>query len=181
MRFTPTRLADVILVEHDVHGDARGYFLETWRADAFERAGIDAHFCQDNYTRSNAGVLRGLHYQVSQPQGKLVRVSRGAAFDVAVDLRRSSPGFGQWVGVELSEDNKRSLWIPPGFAHGFFVTGDCAEFIYRCTAYYSPADERTILWNDPQLGIEWPLGGAHPVVSEKDAAGAPLGEAEVYA
>ena len=181
MRFAPTKLADVVLVEHDVHADARGYFLETWHAAEFEKAGIDAQFVQDNYTRSNAGVLRGLHYQLGEPQGKLVRVARGAAFDVAVDLRRSSPDFGSWVGVELSEENKRSLWIPAGFAHGFFVTGDCAEIIYRCTGYYSPADERTLLWNDPDVGIEWPVEGIEPVISAKDAAGVPLEDAEVYA
>ena len=180
MRFTPTKLADVIVIEHDVHEDERGYFLETWRDDEFESVGIDTRFRQDNYTNSAAGVLRGLHYQVSQPQGKLVRVSRGAAFDVAVDIRRSSPDFGSWVGIELSEDSKRSLWIPPGFAHGFLVTGERAEFIYRCTDYYSPENERTILWNDPDIGIDWPLDGIEPVISDKDAAGVPLGEAEVY-
>ena len=181
MRFTPTRIEDVILIEHDVHEDERGYFLESWHAQAFADGGIDASFLQDNHTRSTTGVLRGLHYQINQPQGKLVRVSRGAAFDVAVDIRRSSPTFGEWTAAELSEDNKRSMWIPPGFAHGFFVTGNCAEFIYRCTDYYAPEFERTILWNDPDIGADWPLAGQEPVVSAKDLAGVTLKDAEVYA
>lgn len=180
MRCVPTRIADVVVIEHDVHADDRGYFLETWQAEQFASNGIDARFVQDNFSRSTGGVLRGLHYQIQQPQGKLVRVSRGAVFDVAVDLRRSSSTFGQWVGAELSEENRHSIWVPPGFAHGFLVLGDGADFVYRCTDYYAPEHERTILWNDPEIGIEWPDVGASPVISDKDATGVALKDAETY-
>lgn len=181
MQFLHSDIPDVVVIDPVVHEDARGFFTETWHAEKFADAGIDAAFVQDNHTRSERGTLRGLHYQVEQAQGKLVRVSQGEAFDVAVDLRKSSPTFGQWTGTTLSGENRRSIWIPPGFAHGFYVTGDCAEFIYRCTDYYSPENERTIRWDDPDIGIVWPLGNATPVVSDKDAAGVALKDADVYA
>lgn len=182
MNFTPTRLPDVVVVDHDVFEDDRGFFMETWHQRAFEAAGIDARFVQDNYSRSSKGSLRGLHYQVRQPQGKLIRVVAGEAFDVAVDLRRSSPTFGQWVGTTLSSANRRSIWIPPGFAHGFVVTGESAEMVYRCTDYYDPRHERTLRWDDKDVAIEWPLETVgEPILSVKDAGGALLKEAEVYA
>ena len=182
MKFAPTRIPDVVVVEPDVHGDDRGFFMETWHERAFEEAGINARFVQDNYTRSTGGVLRGMHYQVGQPQGKLIRVVVGEAFDVAVDLRKTSPTFGQWVGETLSAMNKRSIWIPPGFAHGFFVTGASAEFVYRCTDYYAPQHERTLLWSDPDVAIEWPsFGPDQPALSAKDVAGDRLMDAAVYA
>ena len=159
--------------------DARGFFFESFNSRELKKAGIDFQFVQDNQSRSTRGVLRGLHYQVRQPQGKLVRVVRGEVFDVAVDIRRESPSFGKWVGVTLSEQNKQMFWIPPGFAHGFLVLSESADFLYKTTDFYSPADERTIVWNDPQLGIEWPCNG-NPVVSPKDAAGKLLREAEVF-
>ena len=159
--------------------DARGFFFESFNSRELKKAGIDFQFVQDNQSRSTRGVLRGLHYQVRQPQGKLVRVVRGEVFDVAVDIRRESPSFGKWVGVTLSEQNKQMFWIPPGFAHGFLVLSESADFLYKTTDFYSPADERTIVWNDPQLGIEWPCNG-NPVVSPKDAAGRLLREAEVF-
>lgn len=181
MRFTPTRIPEVILVEPEVHGDARGFFMETWHAARFAQAGIGAAFVQDNHSLSVQGTLRGLHYQLCHPQGKLVRVVRGAVFDVAVDLRRRSPDFGRWVGLELSAENRRMLWIPPGFAHGFYVLSPEAEFVYKCTDYYAPECERTLRWDDPELAIDWPLrGGSAPIVSDKDAAGLRLCEAEVY-
>jgi len=179
MKITPTRLPEVLLIEPKVFGDARGFFFESWNERAFERAGIHARFVQDNHSRSGRGVLRGLHYQIRQPQGKLVRVISGEVFDVAVDVRRSSPNFGRWVGERLSDENKAVVWIPPGFAHGFAVLSEHAEFLYKTTAYYAPEHERCILWNDPQIGIEWPLAGA-PILSSKDAAGTPLGSAEVF-
>ena len=182
MRFTPTRIPDVVVVETDVLGDDRGFFMETWHERAFSAAGVEARFVQDNYTKSSNGVLRGLHYQVEQPQGKLIRVVVGEAFDVAVDLRRASPTFGRWVGETLSATNKRSVWIPPGFAHGFFVTGESAEIVYRCTDYYAPQHERTLLWNDDDVAIEWPsFEPGQPVLSAKDAAGDRLKDAAVYA
>ena len=182
MKFTPSRLPDVVIVEPDVRGDDRGFFMETWHEQAFGEAGIDARFVQDNYTRSSGGVLRGMHYQVEQPQGKLVRVVAGEVFDVAVDLRQSSPTFGQWVGETLSATNRLSIWIPPGFAHGFFVTGDSAEMVYRCTDYYAPQHERTLFWNDPGVAIEWPsFGPGQPVLSAKDAGGERLEDVDVYA
>jgi dTDP-4-dehydrorhamnose 3,5-epimerase len=180
MQVTPTAIPDVLLIEPRVFGDARGFFFESYNARAFAQAtGLNVSFVQDNHSRSARGVLRGLHYQIKQPQGKLVRVVRGSVYDVAVDLRRSSPTFGQWVGVELSEDNHRQLWIPPGFAHGFVVTSESADFLYKTTDYYAPAYERCIVWNDPALGIRWPLQGA-PQLSAKDQAGLALAQAPVF-
>ena len=158
MKFTPTRISDVIVIDPDVHEDGRGFFMETWHERLFSEAGIDARFVQDNYTKSSRGTLRGLHYQVQKPQGKLIRVVVGEAFDVAVDLRQSSPTFGQWAGETLSAANKRSVWIPPGFAHGYIVTGDSAEMVYRCTDYYSQQHERTLLWGDKDVAIDWMYG-----------------------
>jgi dTDP-4-dehydrorhamnose 3,5-epimerase len=176
-----TALPEVLIVEPEVFGDARGFFMESWNARAFaEAAGVALPFVQDNHSRSARGVLRGLHYQLQRPQGKLVRVVRGCVFDVAVDLRRGSPNFGQWVGVELSEDNHRSLWVPPGFGHGFVVVSEAADFLYKTTDYYDPSDERSVRWNDPRIGVAWPLRG-EPALSAKDAAAPMLAEAEVFA
>lgn len=181
MQVTATDLPEVLIIEPKVFGDARGFFLESFNAKAFAKAtGVDLPFVQDNHSRSAQGVLRGLHYQIQQPQGKLVRVVRGAVFDVAVDVRRSSRNFGRWVGVELSEDNHRQLWVPPGFAHGFLVLSDSADFLYKTTDYYAPEHERSVLWNDPAIGIDWPLPGA-PLLSGKDQAGVLLKDAEVFA
>jgi len=174
VKLLPTALPEVIVIKPRVFGDVRGFFLETWNARAFGQAGIDATFVQDNHSRSAKGVLRGIHYQVRQTQGKLVRVVQGAVFDVAVDVRRGSPTFGRWVGEELSEANARMMWVPPGFAHGFLVLSDSADFLYKCTDFYAPEYERTLAWNDPAVGVEWPLGGMMPTVSTKDAAGALL-------
>lgn len=179
MKVQSTQIAGVLIVEPDVFGDDRGFFLESFNERAMREIGIDAHFVQDNHSRSQRNVLRGLHYQIHQPQGKLVRVVRGTVFDVAVDIRRSSPTFGKWVGVELSAENKRMFWMPPGMAHGFVVLSDFADFVYKATDYYAPEFERTILWNDPDLGIEWPLTG-DPILSSKDAAGKSFREAEVF-
>jgi dTDP-4-dehydrorhamnose 3,5-epimerase len=179
MQFLPTELPGVVVIEPKVFEDDRGFFMETFHRQKFAAAGIDVEFVQDNHSRSRAGVLRGLHYQLSQPQGKLVRTIRGKVFDVAVDLRRSAPTFGRWYGCELTEDNRRQIYIPPGFAHGFCVTSDVAEVVYKCTALYRPEDERTLLWNDPALAIRWPV--ASPVVSAKDALGIPLARAECFA
>jgi len=176
---TPTALPDVLLIEPRVFGDARGFFFESWNQRAFAAAGLDGIFVQDNHSRSLRGVLRGLHYQVEHAQGKLVRVCAGEVFDVAVDIRRSSPTFGRWVGMNLSADNRRMLWIPPGFAHGFLVVSEAAEFLYKTTDYWYPEHERTLLWNDPALAIDWPLEGA-PVLAAKDAAGQPLAAADLY-
>ena len=182
MRFVPTAIPDVVVVEPDVFGDARGFFLETWHEAKFREGGIDAEFVQDNHSRSRQGILRGLHYQIERPQGKLVRVVTGRVFDVAVDLRRSSPSFGRWVGEELSEDNHRMLWVPPGFAHGFYVLSDSADFVYKCTEFYAPEHERCIRWDDPELGVDWPIPThAAPLVSEKDAGAVSFREAECYA
>jgi len=181
MKVTPAAIPDVLLLEPKVFGDGRGFFLESYNHRVFRSAtGMEADFVQDNHSRSAKGVLRGLHYQLRQPQGKLVRVTRGAVFDVAVDLRRSSPHFGRWVGAVLSEEDQRQLWIPPGFAHGFLVLTDSADFLYKTTDYYAPEHERCIVWNDPAIGIAWPLAGA-PVLSPKDAAGALLKDAETFA
>ena len=181
MRFIPTELPDVMVVDSEVHGDARGYFMETWRRDLFADAGLDLEFVQDNQSKSGRGVLRGLHYQIKQPQGKLVRVISGRVFDVAVDLRRSSPTCGKWCGVELSADRPCMLWVPPGFAHGFYVLSEQAEFVYKCTDYYAPRHERVVRWDDPEIGIAWPLqDGVETVLSEKDLAGVPLAEAELF-
>ena len=172
MKVTPTSLPEVLIIEPKVFGDQRGFFFESFNQKAFNDAtGLDAKFVQDNHSRSTKGVLRGLHYQIQQPQGKLVRVVRGAVFDVAVDLRKASPNFGRWVGVELSEDNHRQLWVPPGFAHGFLVTTDSADFLYKTTEYYAPEFERCVAWNDPAIGVAWPLAGNAPQLSVKDQAG----------
>ena len=158
MKITPTAIPDVLIIEPKVFGDARGFFYESFNQKAFNEAtGTNHQFVQDNHSRSAKGVLRGLHYQIQQPQGKLVRVARGAVFDVAVDIRQSSPTFGKWVGVELSEDNHRQLWVPPGLAHGFVVLSETADFLYKTTDYYAPQYERCIVWNDPDIGIDWPL------------------------
>ena len=175
LKVIETTLPGVLLIEPKVFGDERGFFMETYHAERFREIGIDAPFVQDNHSRSARGVLRGLHYQEPNPQGKLVRCPRGAIFDVAVDIRRGSPAFAKWFGVELSEENKKMLWVPPGFAHGFCALTDVAELVYKCTALYSPADERSIVWNDPQIGIEWPI--AEPLLSPKDAAAPTLAEA----
>lgn len=180
MKVMPTAIPDVLVIEPCMFGDTRGFFLESFNQRAFKEAtGLTANFVQDNHSRSAKGVLRGLHYQLKQPQGKLVRVVRGAVFDVAVDIRKSSPHFGRWVGVELSEDNHRQLWIPPGFAHGFLVLSDSADFLYKTTDYYAPEHERAILWNDPAIGIAWPLT-AEPLLSAKDKAASLLADAPVF-
>jgi dTDP-4-dehydrorhamnose 3,5-epimerase len=179
MRVEPTAIPDVRLVEPRVFGDARGFFFESWNRRAFAEAGIDAEFVQDNHSRSHRGVLRGLHYQIEHAQGKLVRVTAGEVLDIAVDLRRSSPTFGRHVALALSAENRRMLYIPPGFAHGFLVVSDVAEFLYKTTDYWYPEHERTLLWNDPALGIAWPAGIV-PALAPKDAAGVPLAAAECY-
>jgi len=180
MKATRLSIPEVMLIEPKVFGDARGFFFESFNQKAFDEAtGTQYEFVQDNHSRSAKGVLRGLHYQIQQPQGKLVRVVRGAVLDVAVDIRKSSPTFGQWVAEELSEDNHRQLWVPPGFAHGFVVLSEMAEFLYKTTDYYAPQFERCIAWDDPQLAIDWQLGGATPLLSAKDAAGLLLARAEL--
>lgn len=181
MKLVETRIPDVLILEPQVFGDARGFFYESFNQRRFqELTGIAANFVQDNHSRSAQNVLRGLHYQIRQPQGKLVRVIAGEVFDVAVDLRRSSATFGQWAGVTLSAENRRQLWIPHGFAHGFVVTSEAAEFLYKTTDYWAPEHERGIRWDDPAIGIEWPLATA-PLVSAKDAAASLLSDAEVFA
>jgi dTDP-4-dehydrorhamnose 3,5-epimerase len=181
MEFEPTRLPEVVLIKPRVFGDARGYFFETWQAQRYEGASIAAHFVQDNHSHSTRGTLRGLHFQIQQPQGKLVRVTRGDVFDVAVDMRRSSPRFGQWVGATLSEANHHMLWVPPGFAHGYLTLTDEVDFIYKCTDYYAPQHERAIRWDDPKVGVKWPLPlGTAPILSAKDAAAPLLAQAESY-
>ncbi|TAN48191.1 MAG: dTDP-4-dehydrorhamnose 3,5-epimerase [Methylococcaceae bacterium] len=180
MQAIATDIPDVWILEPKVFGDERGFFYESFNQRVFTQlTGVDAAFVQDNHSRSRKGVLRGLHYQIQQAQGKLVRVVAGAVFDVAADIRRSSPTFGRWVGVHLSADNRRQLWIPPGFAHGFLVVSEYAEFLYKTTDYYAPEHERSILWNDAELGIAWPLDG-EPNLSAKDMAGIALKEAEVF-
>lgn len=179
MKVQETKISGALIVDPSVFGDERGFFLESFNERAMRNIGIDAHFVQDNHSRSQRNVLRGLHYQLSQTQGKLVRVVRGKVFDVAVDLRRDSATFGKWEGVELSEENKRLFWLPPGLAHGFLVLSDSADFLYKATDYYAPASERTILWNDHELGIEWPLVD-EPILSTKDAAGKAFRDAEVF-
>jgi dTDP-4-dehydrorhamnose 3,5-epimerase len=174
-------IPDVVLLTPKVFGDHRGFFLESWNRKSFADAGLDLDFVQDNHSRSARHTLRGLHYQMEHTQGKLVRVVSGAVFDVAVDLRRSSATFGRWVGVELSEANNQMLWVPPGFAHGFLVLSESADFQYKCTDYYAPAHERSLLWNDPALGIEWPLpAGVTPLLAKKDAAGAGIDVADTF-
>lgn len=180
MKVVETALPDVKLLEPWVFVDNRGFFLESWNARTFAAAGIDAAFVQDNHSHSAKGVLRGLHYQLQSPQGKLIRVIVGAVYDVVVDIRASSPTFGRWTGTELSAENKLQLWIPPGFAHGFLSLQDGTESLYKCTDFYNPQAERTVLWNDPVIGITWPLEGLTPVISAKDAAAKPLAETEVF-
>jgi dTDP-4-dehydrorhamnose 3,5-epimerase len=179
MQITPTALPDVKLIEPRIFGDDRGFFFESWNRRTFAAAGIDMDFVQDNHSRSRRGVLRGLHYQIEHAQGKLVRVTEGEVYDVAVDLRSSSPGFGRSVGCVLSAANRRMLWIPPGFAHGFVVLSENAEFLYKATDYWFPEHERTLLWSDPALRIDWPLSG-EPTLAAKDAAGRLLADADVY-
>jgi dTDP-4-dehydrorhamnose 3,5-epimerase len=179
MRVTPTEIPDVLVVEPRVFGDERGFFLESWNRRTLAGLGLDVEFVQDNHSRSSHGVLRGLHYQIRHAQGKLVRVVSGTVFDVVVDLRRDAPTFGRHVAIELSADNHRMLWVPPGFAHGFCVTSPSADFLYKTTDYWYAEHERTLLWNDPALGIAWPV--AAPVLAAKDAAGTPLARAETYA
>ena len=177
MKATPLAIPEVVLFEPKVFGDARGFFFESFNQKAFNEAtGTNHQFVQDNHSRSAKGVLRGLHYQIQQPQGKLVRVVRGAVFDVAVDIRKSSPTFGRWVGAELSEDNQHQLWVPPGFAHGFLVLSDLADFLYKTTDYYAPQYERSILWNDSDLNIDWPIG--EPILSNKDRQGLKFNSAD---
>jgi dTDP-4-dehydrorhamnose 3,5-epimerase len=181
MEFIQTAIPDVMMMAPRVFGDDRGFFMETWQRRRFAEAGIDFDFVQDNHSKSGQGVLRGLHYQIQQPQGKLVRVVQGEVFDVAVDIRKGSPTFGQWVGVVLSADNKKMFWVPPGFAHGFYVISPEAEFIYKCTDFYAPQYERSIRWDDATLGIEWPLiEGQAPLLSARDQAGQLFADAEVY-
>lgn len=182
MKVVPTAIPDLLIIEPKVFGDERGFFFESFNKRRFaELTGINAEFVQDNHSKSARHVLRGLHYQIQHAQGKLVRAVAGEVFDVAVDIRKSSPTFGVSVGVNLSAENKRMLWIPPGFAHGFVVLSETAEFLYKATDYYAPEFERCILWNDAELAIDWKLGGAVPLLSAKDQAGAPLREAEVFA
>lgn len=180
MKIIETAIPDVLLLEPTVHGDERGYFMETFRESWFEEHGIDSRFVQDNQSRSVQGTLRGLHYQLKQAQGKLVRVVSGKVFDVAVDMRKDSPTFGQWAGDILSAANKRQLWVPPGFAHGFYVVSETAELYYKCTDYYCPEHEHSLLWNDPAVGIKWPLLDDSPLLSAKDSAALVLAEAPHY-
>jgi dTDP-4-dehydrorhamnose 3,5-epimerase len=176
-----TDIPGVVILEPTLHGDHRGYFMETWRADLFAAAGVDLPFVQDNQSSSHQGVLRGLHYQIKQTQGKLVRVISGTVFDVAVDLRKSSATFGRWVGCELSAENHRLFWVPPGFGHGFYVLSEQAEFVYKCTDYYAREHERVIRYDDPDIGIEWPLvPGVASVLSDKDLGGVSLAEADLF-
>lgn len=180
MNIVETAIPGLLIIEPRVFGDARGFFMETWNADAFAAAGLNLNFVQDNHSRSQKGVLRGLHFQKPGAQGKLVRVTRGAVFDVAVDLRASSPTFGQWVGVELSAANHRMFWVPEGFAHGFLTLEDDTDFLYKCTAPYAPQSEHTLAWDDPAVGIDWPLGGLDPLISDKDRVGLALADAPVF-
>jgi dTDP-4-dehydrorhamnose 3,5-epimerase len=180
LKLIPTSLKDIVILEPKVFGDERGFFLEAYNESTFRSLGLPTRFMQDNHSGSRKGVLRGLHYQLKQPQGKLVRALRGEIFDVAVDLRQDSPQFGQWFGTHLSAENRRMLWVPPGFGHGFLVTSEFAEVSYKATELYAPAFERSVLWNDPAIGIEWPLDG-EPTLSEKDRAGLRLADAETYA
>lgn len=181
MKIEATDIKDVSILEPKVFGDDRGFFYESYNQRVFaEKTGLSVEFVQDNHSRSERGVLRGLHYQIQQPQGKLVRVVRGEVFDVAVDIRKSSPNFGKWVGYFLSAENHRQLWIPAGFAHGFLVVSEAAEFLYKTTDFYAPNHERCIIWNDPDLAIDWPLAGKTPIVSGKDRAGLPFKSAEVF-
>lgn len=182
MQFEPTRIPDVILIKPKVFGDSRGYFLETWQEKRFAEAGIPVKFVQDNHSHSQQYTLRGMHYQIQQAQGKLVRVTRGAVFDVAIDLRRNSSTFGQWVGAELDDIHHHMLWVPPGFAHGFLALSAEVDFLYKCTDFYAPQHERTIRWNDPAVGIEWPLpAGQQPIIAPRDAQAGGIKDAECFA
>ena len=180
MNVTPTAIADVLVIEPRVHGDHRGYFMETWRKSEMESLGIFEEFVQDNKSKSLQNTLRGLHYQLKHPQGKLVRVLAGQIFDVVVDLRKSSKSFGHWVGEILSAENHKQLWVPGGFAHGFYVLSDSAEIAYKCTQYYDAEDDRSLLWNDPDLAIDWPLLNNQPLLSEKDRTASPLSKVALY-
>ena len=181
MKTISTAISDILIIEPKVFGDARGFFFESFNQKAFNQAtGLNPDFVQDNHSRSAKAVLRGLHYQIEQPQGKLVRVVRGAVFDVAVDLRKSSKTFGHWVGAELSEENQRQMWVPPGFAHGFVTLSDSADFLYKTTDYYAPQFERCVAWNDPAIGINWPLTGITPLLSAKDKTGVLLSDAQLF-
>lgn len=181
MHFIPTDIPEVILIEPEVFGDARGFFMETYHASRFAQAGIQADFVQDNHSGSRQGTLRGLHYQIRHPQAKLLRVIFGEVYDVAVDIRRTSPSFGKWVGVNLSAENKRQVWIPAGFAHGFYILSEWAELVYKVSDIYAPEWERSLLWNDPELGIPWPLINQQmPILSKRDAEGKPLRLAELF-
>jgi len=181
MNIVETAIPDLLIIEPKVFGDDRGFFLESWNAEVFRECGLDLTFVQDNHSRSAKGVLRGMHFQQPNPQGKLVRVTSGRVWDAAVDLRRSSPTFGKWVGVELSAANKRMFWVPPGFAHGFVSLEDGTDFLYKCTAPYSPSDEHSLAWDDPEVGIKWPLAGIEPQLSAKDKVGTPLAQIEGFA
>ena len=181
MNVIETEIPGLLIIEPRVFGDERGFFMETWNEASFKEAGLDLSFVQDNHSRSQKGVLRGLHFQNPGPQGKLVRVTKGAVFDVAVDLRRSSEHFGKWVGVELSAANKRMFWVPEGFAHGFLTLEDDTDFLYKCTAPYAPASEHTLAWDDPAVGIEWPVADLDPIISEKDAEGQALADVMSFA
>ena len=181
MKMEALAIPEVLLITPRVFGDARGFFMESWNRRAFAEAGLDLDFVQDNHSRSQQGVLRGLHYQIRQPQGKLVRVVAGAVFDVAVDLRRSSPYFGQWAGATLSAENQQMLWVPPGFAHGFYVLSESADFLYKTTEFYAPEAERCVIWNDPDIAIDWPLlDNKPPLLASKDAAGFSLLKSEAF-
>ena len=181
MEFEPTAIPEVVLIKPKVFKDDRGHFFESWSQRKFDAAGLELVFVQDNQNRSERHVLRGLHYQLTKPQGKLVRVVTGAVFDVAVDLRRRSPTFGRWVGAELSADNHHMLWVPPGFGHGFMVLSESVHFLYKCTEFYYPQDERAIRWDDAEIGVKWPLpAGMRPVISARDAAARPFRDAEYY-
>ncbi len=181
MQLIPCDIPGPMVIEPRVHGDPRGFFLESWNAESFRKAGLDLDFVQDNHSRSQKGVLRGLHFQNPGAQGKLVRVVSGAVFDVAVDLRRSSPNFGRWIGVELSAQNKRMLWVPEGFAHGFLTLEPDTDFLYKCTTPYAPEHEHTLAWDDPQVGVEWPVEGIEPLVSDKDRQGMALADVPAFA
>lgn len=182
MKIIDTQIPEVKILEPQVYGDARGFFLETWNQRTFAALGLDIHFVQDNHSRSGQGILRGLHYQIRYPQGKLVRVTQGKVFDVAVDLRQSSPTFGQWVGTELSAENRRMFWVPSGFAHGFYVLSESADFLYKCTDFFMPEYDRSLRWDDPALNINWPLlNNQPPMISAKDAAAKSWQEAEKFA
>ncbi len=181
MQFEPTAIPEVVLIRPKVFGDERGFFMESWGQRKFAAAGLDLNFVQDNHSHSGRHILRGLHYQIKQPQGKLVRVVSGRVFDVAVDIRRSSATFGRWVSVELSAENHHMLWVPPGFAHGYMVLSDSADFLYKVTDFWAPEHERAIRWDDPEIGVRWPLpAGVQPVLSGKDASAPALSAAEVY-